>query len=170
MGNDYNVTRKLASEKQLSSVIKLSEQKNDSHRHYEIVSSMSSMTAGDASYELNRFAMNKIFVPRKVFETNQKITEDPNWYLENMSKDKDLQNQALFEHKIRLYTIGKIENDIATMAIQYIELKDNAEFIELIKDDNPKWVKQIEEYISNLKLLELPHETLAKESFNKVEM
>lgn len=170
MGNKYNVKRSLASEKQLSSVVKLSEQKNDSRRHYEIVASMFSLTAGDASYELNRFAMDKNFVPRKVFEVNQKITEDPEWYLENVLKDSEFQKQALYEHKLRLYTIGKIENDIPTMAIQYIELENNQEFIELIKDDDPKWIEKIKSYISNLKILNIPDHSEAREIFNKIQM
>lgn len=144
------VNRKLASDKQRSTVVQLSEQKNDPHSHYKIMSSLMNMTASDASFEIGRFGNNREFVVRKVHLMNQKITENPTWYLENVQAEEDYENRALYEHKLRIFTKGFDEKDVRSMCIAYIELKDQPSFKTLLKEQYPGIEDKIKEFLNKL--------------------
>lgn len=148
------VNRKLASDKQRNTIVAISEQKNDPHQHFKVMSSLDNLTSSLATYELNRFAMKREVVAPKVYNINQLITEDPNWYLKNVQAEEDYGNMALYQHKLKIFRKGWDEKDVNSMALAYIELKDQPSFRKILEDEFPTLEKNLKEYISKLEILQ----------------
>lgn len=152
MGNEYSVNRKPASPKQVSSVVSISELKNTNEEHFKIVSCMKSMSASQASFELGRFAMVRELQTRKVFEVNQRITEDPSYYLNEMANNKDAVQESIYHHLTKKFDEGIEKNDIALAALAYIDLKEHEKFKRRLEDPAfKKLCDGLDNYISTMK-------------------
>lgn len=124
-----NTKRKEASKSQMETLITMSEQRNNPRDHYVIMTIAHEMASSDASYEIQRLKEMKV-LPKWDYITNRKITNDPNYFVNEIKKKEKQASEAGYAWRLKEFMQAVSDKNFATAAICYIELKNIKEFEE----------------------------------------
>lgn len=120
-----NIKRKLATEQQLKTLIKLSEQKNTPKEHFAIMAAYGEITASNASFDISTLTNPDVKYNNKAtYNVNCKITEDPNFYNKFLEENPIYSAESFVDHVVKELKYSLAINDFKSAAIAKIELTD----------------------------------------------
>lgn len=107
------------SDKQVKLLTDLSEQKNSSKDHAEIIKGLNTMNGGQAKFFISKLMSQKALNSLAVFTFNQRISnEGPSVYEDIVEEDNLMLSGVVLKHKLKIFK----EGDIADKALIYIDL------------------------------------------------